>query len=363
MINRACLFTVSFLLVVCSVVDQSFACTTFCLKHRGEVLFGRNYDYNIGDALIFVNKRGVAKTASIGDSPNSAKWVSRYGSVTFNQYGRENPTGGMNEMGLVVEQMWLADTEYPKDDSRPTLGTQEWIQYLLDNSATTAEALNNIAGVRIISEDVKVHYLVSDKAGRTASVEFLKGKLMAHTGENLSVPTLTNNTYEESLSYAKHTDLIKARSNSSLDRFARAVQKTKEFEKQELNEQQSVAYAFAVLGNVAQKPPEGYTQWSIVYDQKRGKIYFRTLQSPRIKMIDAKTFDYSCGTPVKLFDINAKDEGDVTAKFTNYTRNANRDLIERSFSGTHFLKDVPPRIRNYVAAYPERFVCANPKAP
>jgi len=81
-------------------------------------------------------------------------------------------------MGLVVEQMWLADTEYPKDDSRPTLGTQEWIQYLLDNSATTAEALKNIAGVRIISEDVKVHYLVSDKAGSTASVEFLKGKLM-----------------------------------------------------------------------------------------------------------------------------------------------------------------------------------------
>jgi len=75
MINRACLFTVSFLLVACSVVNQSFACTTFCLKHRGEVLFGRNYDYNIGDVLIFVNKRGVAKTASIGDSPNSAKWV------------------------------------------------------------------------------------------------------------------------------------------------------------------------------------------------------------------------------------------------------------------------------------------------
>jgi len=54
------------------------------------------------------------------------------------------------------------------------------------------------------------------------------------------------------------------------------------------------------LGNVAQKPPEGYTQWSIVYDQKARQDYFRTLQSPRIKMIDAKTFDYSCGMPVKL---------------------------------------------------------------
>jgi choloylglycine hydrolase len=96
------------------------------------VLFGRNYDFPIGDALIFVNKTGVAKTATDGDSRNPAKWVSKYGSVTLNQFGRENPTGGMNEMGLVVEQMWLDETEYPKDDTRPTLGTQEWMQYLLE---------------------------------------------------------------------------------------------------------------------------------------------------------------------------------------------------------------------------------------
>ena len=357
--KRTCLFTLSFLLVVCSLVDQSFACTTFCLKHKGEVLFGRNYDYNIGDALIFVNKRGVAKTASIGDSPNSAKWVSKYGSITFNQYGRENPNGGMNEMGLVVEEMWLDETEYPKDDSRPTLGTQEWIQYLLDNSATTAEALKNAEGVRII-DFVKVHYLVSDKTGNTASVEFLKGKMVVHTGDQLAVPTLTNNTYEESLSYAKHTDPEKAKSGTSLDLFTRAAHKTEEFEKQTLSERQAVAYAFEVLSDVAQK---NHTQWSIVYDQKRGKIYFRTLQSPQIKTIDARAFDYSCSTLVKMLDINARDEGDVTAKFTNYTHKANRDLIERSFGGTDFLKDVPARLRNYVAAYPEGFTCGNQKSP
>jgi choloylglycine hydrolase len=357
--NRAYLCIVSCLLVVSFPVNQSVACTTFCLKHNGEVLFGRNYDFNIGDALIFANKRGVAKTASIGDSPNSAKWVSRYGSITFNQFGRENPNGGMNEMGLVVEEMWLDETEYPKDDSRPTLGTQEWIQYLLDSSATTTEALKNAAGVRII-DFVKVHYLVSDKAGNTASVEFLKGKMVVHTGDQLAVPTLTNNTYEESLSYAKQTDPEKAKSSTSLDLFTRAAHKTEEFEKRALGERQAVAYAFEVLSEVAQK---NWTQWSIVYDQKRGKIYFRTLQSPAIKSIDMKAFDYSCGTGVKMFDMNAKDEGDVTAKFTNYTRKANRDLIERSFSGTDFLKDVPTQLRRYVAAYPESFTCRSQKAP
>ena len=36
---------------------------------------------------------------------------------------------------------------------------------------------------------------------------------------------------------------------------------------------------------------------------------------------------------------------------------ANRDLIERSFHGTDFLKDVPPAARFYFASYPESFTC------
>src|SRR6266480_3041856 len=124
----------SFLLLVCLLVNQSFACTTFCLKHKGEVLFGKNYDWSIGDGLVFVNKRGIAKTATAEGTPRPAKWVSKYGSVTFNQYGRENPSGGMNEAGLVIELMWLDEAQYPKADARPTVGTLEWIQYQLDNS-------------------------------------------------------------------------------------------------------------------------------------------------------------------------------------------------------------------------------------
>src|SRR5436305_3006577 len=103
--KKTALAVLSILSLVCLLVNPALACTTFCLKNRGEVLFGGNYDWDIGDGLVFVNKRGVAKTAADVDSPNPAKWVSEYGSVTFNQYGRENPMGGMNEAGLVVEVM------------------------------------------------------------------------------------------------------------------------------------------------------------------------------------------------------------------------------------------------------------------
>ena len=343
----------SVFLILTFSLNSVFACTTFCLKTKDRVLFGRNYDWNIGDGLIFVNQRGVAKIASGGEDPNPAKWISQYGSVTFNQYGRENPTGGMNEVGLVVEEMWLDETEYPQDKRLPTIDTQEWIQYELDTSATVDEAIANARKVRIDS-DVKVHFLISDKSGNAAAIEFLKGALVAHTGKDLAVQTLTNDTYAKSIAYLKVATSNKTTSQGSLDRFYRAAMRTQKLEVEKRSESDAINYAFDILSNVAQGAG---TQWSIVYDQLKQKIYFRTLQNRQIRSIDAGRFDYSCGGDVKLLDANTNDSGDVTDKFVGYTRKANRDLIDRSFNGTDFLKNIPSPIRDFFASYPERFRC------
>jgi penicillin V acylase-like amidase (Ntn superfamily) len=352
----------SFLVLASIFTVETLACTTFCLKNNGEVLFGKNYDWMIGDGLVFVNKRGVEKSAMTSamtsGNETAARWISKYGSVTFNQYGKDNPSGGMNEAGLVIELMWLDDTEYPKPDSRPVVDVLEWIQYQLDISANVAEVVKNAEAVRIASP-VKLHYLVNDKAGNSATIEFLGGNLVAHTGEKLDVSVLANDTYEKSLNYSKSVPSEKAKTESSFDRFTRAAGKTKDFGAKPKTEAESVNYAFDILANVAQK---GATQWSIVYDQTRAKIHFRSMQSSAIKTIDARVFDYSCGGTVKIFDVNAKETGDVTAKFANYTRAANRDLIERAFNGTPFLKAVPASSRDEMAAFPESFTCEGVQA-
>ena len=334
-------------------IAQSFGCTTFCLKNGGEVLFGKNYDWMIGDGMIFVNKRGVDKSALVTGNEKPARWVSKMGSVTFNQYGKDNPSGGMNEAGLVIELMWLDDTQYPKSDARPVLDVLEWIQYNLDISANVQDVIKNSEAVRIASP-VKLHYLVSDRQGNSATVEFLDGNLVAHTGEKLAVSALTNDTYEKSLNYSKSVTAEKAKSESSFDRFTRAGQKSKEFAQKPKTEAEAVNYAFEILANVAQK---NSTQWSIVYDQRRAKIHFRSMQSAGIKTIDTRAFDYTCGSAVKIFDVNAKESGDVTGKFVDYTHQANRSLIERAFNGTPFLKSVPASSRDELAAFPENFTC------
>lgn len=350
-----CKFALSFVVLISVFAAQeAFACTTFCLKNGEAVLFGKNYDWMIGDGLVFVNKRNVEKRALVSGKDAAARWISKYGSVTFNQYGKDNPSGGMNEAGLVIELMWLEDTQYPKADARPVVDVLEWIQYQLDISANVGEVVKNTELVRISSPGVKLHYLVSDRQGNSATVEFLDGKLVAHTGERLAAATLANDTYEKSLNYSKQTTPEKAKTESSFDRFTRAAEKTREFAKKPKTEKESVAYAFEILSNVAQKDS---TQWSIVYDQQRAKIHFRSRQSAAMKTIDTKLFDYSCGSAVKIFDVNSKEAGDVNAKFTDYTRAANRDLIERSFGGTPFLKLVSAAARDELAAFPESFTC------
>ncbi len=345
-------FILSLILLTCISFSDTFACTTFCLRNKGEVLFGKNYDWMIADGMVFVNKRGVSKVADVSSEKNPAKWTSKYGSVTFNQYGWEAPSGGMNEAGLVIELMWLDDTQWPAADERPAIDVLGWIQYNLDTAATASDVIKNAESVRITSS-VKLHYLVNDKNGNSATIEFLDGKLVAHSGDKLPYSALANDTYAKSLDYSKKA--AGATSESSLDRFTRAAERSKEFEKQAKNEKEAVNYAFEILGNVAQK---NSTQWSIVYDQKRGRVYFRTRQRPQLKSIDMSSFHYSCGTPVKVLDMNSSESGDVSKLFADYTRSANRALIERAFKGTDFLKDVPASVKDGYAVYPERFACA-----
>src|SRR6266487_5514864 len=126
-----------FSFLICIFTGTSFACTTFCINKNGQIVFGRNYDWVTGAGIVYTNHRGLYKTSFKTDDGETISWVSKYGSITFNQYGKEFPTGGMNENGLVVELMWLDETRYPNRDSRPSVNVLQWIQYQLDHSATT----------------------------------------------------------------------------------------------------------------------------------------------------------------------------------------------------------------------------------
>ena len=101
-------------IIIYSHVSFLHACTTFFINKNGQMIFGRNYDWVTDAGMVCTNLKGLSKTSMKTENGETISWVSKYGSITFNQYGKEFPTGGMNEKGLVVELMWLDETKYPQ---------------------------------------------------------------------------------------------------------------------------------------------------------------------------------------------------------------------------------------------------------
>ncbi|NOX67437.1 MAG: hypothetical protein GXO85_16955, partial [Chlorobi bacterium] len=78
---------------------ETSACTTFVIKDSTNLLFCRNYDYDLGAGFITINKRDVAKRSFVSYPFQPLEWIAKYGSITFNQVGVDAPMGGMNERG------------------------------------------------------------------------------------------------------------------------------------------------------------------------------------------------------------------------------------------------------------------------
>ncbi len=109
--------------------------------------------------------------------------------------GYQYAWGGMNERGLSLTTMSLDETRQPTADARPPLDSGEWVQYILDTCATVEEVIATDSQVRIFTVD---HYLIGDRFGNAAVIEFLDGRMVSHTAPNLPVAALTNNVYEDS---------------------------------------------------------------------------------------------------------------------------------------------------------------------
>ncbi len=312
-------------LIIASIhLGKSYACSTFFLEKNGQMVFGKNYDWMTGTGMINTNLRGLNKSSLPINGGAIIKWKSKYGSTTFNQFGKEFPNGGMNEKGLVIELMWLSDSEFPDKDKRPGLSVLQWIQYQLDNCSSVEDVIASDKIVRIVSLGAPQHYLVADAKGAVATIEFINGKMVVHRSSTLPFPALTNNTYESSLYSLKSNT---SKKNNSLERFSNVCKMWQQY-KQTNIEKPIVAYAFDMLKKASQKD---FTQWSIVYDITNKTIYFKTASNPLQRSIAIGSFKYEPTTVPLAYSLNDKSAGVINHKFIAYTDQQNRSSLFSAF--------------------------------
>lgn len=318
------------------------ACTTFVLKDSSQIVFGRNFDFNVGSGFVVNNPKGISKYALVSNEDNVMRWTSKFGSVTFNQFGREFPYEGMNEKGLVVALMILSKTKYPEIDNRKATSPLQWIQYQLDVASTVDEVIASDSFLRISKElPIGIHFLVCDASGKAATIEFVEGKMIYHVDKQLPIPLLTNNTYDESISYLRQFDIMGGEKPVQWNNFydidwkqdvTLSVNQLFAVAAKKLNKPNSslnlVGKAFDALQAVT---VNDHTQWSVVFDISNKKIYFKNAKREETINLNFTDFDFESNGKVEILDIQSATSVNTMSQLKLYTPEINREYIFNAF--------------------------------
>jgi choloylglycine hydrolase len=354
--RRAFLFLFAAMSV--AVAKSAGACSVFCMDSGRQLIVGRNYDWPFDEGMIVINKRGQTKTAFVyaGEIRDGlASWTSKYGSITFVQYGRENAFSGMNEAGLTAHELWLEDTRYPATKGQQSLSVDQYVQYILDNYKSVAEIARGVALLRIRPTPdnfTKIHFFATDAAGDCVAIDFLDGKAVCHAKRSVPIKALTNSSYDLSVRYFK--DYGAQPTNSSPARFSRLASYLSRHSFVPSDE--AASKAFEVLDSVRQLG----TVFQVVFDVRSRIVYFKSDKNEKLRYVNFDGFDYSRDTPSTILDVNADYSGDVGPRFVAYTTEANEALIRKAwanlgYSGTDTLA------LELLSHYPESFAAMAPK--
>lgn len=305
-----------------AAADDAEACTRVVyVGDNNEVITGRTLDWKepIGTNL-YVMPRGMEREGY--DQPNTIKWKSKYGSVVSVGYD-VGVNEGMNEKGLVCNLLYLPGTVYSlPNDTRPYISTSVWAQYVLDNFATTSEAVAELkkdkfqinAPAMPGGNATTLHMAISDAMGNSAIIEYINGVISIHEGEEYQVMTNAP-TYDKQLAineYWKRVGGMKMLpgTNNSSDRFVRASFYVDALPRN-ASHQMALAGVFGVINNCSvpmgistpDEPEISSTQWRSVSDQKDKVYYFESTLSPAIIWIDLSKCDLSRGASVLKLDL------------------------------------------------------------
>jgi len=306
--------------------DRAKACTRVVYIGDGDknVITGRTLDWKEEiPSNLYVLPRGIERAGY--DSDNTVSWTSKYGSVVNVGYDL-GVSEGMNEKGLVVNLLYLPGTSYTYTDGTPDnrliMSASLWGQYVLDNFATTSEAVAQLSKDEIQinapampgGSATTVHMAISDVTGNSAIIEYLDGKLSIHEGKQYQV--LTNAPpYEQQLAVDEYWKQVGGMNmlpgtNRSYDRFVRASFYINTVPK-DASHAMAVAGVFGVIFNCSvpvgislpDNPEISSTRWRSVADQSKLIYYYGTTLNPSIMWVNLNEFKLTPGAPIMKLDI------------------------------------------------------------
>jgi len=300
----------------------------------GMVVTGRTMDWR--EAIptdLYLFPRGMERTGF--DSGKTLRWRSRYGSVIAAGYDM-GTTEGMNERGLAVNLLYLAETDYGPQDDRPVMAVSVWAQYVLDNFATTAEAVAELRRetFRIFAPAMPggarsaVHMAISDATGDSAVAEYIDGRLVIFEGPEYRVMT-NSPRYELQLAVEDYWRPIGGMrmlpgTVRSSDRFVRAsfflgtLPATSDPLRAAMGMLSLLRNVSVPLGIAVEGSPDiASTLWRSVCDHRTLRYWFESTDAPSLFSVDFSKIDLSAGAPVRKLPLSGGEIywGDASDRF------------------------------------------------
>lgn len=244
-----------------------FGCSTISVENTdGGWYFGRNFDWNTCDALVFVSyppedyasistvnldfiRQGAGPAAGLLSDP------------VLSAAALYAPLDGMNEQGLCVSVNMIGDSAaIDQDTGRPDLTTTTAIRLLLNKAATVEEALALLKQYDLhASMGYMVHFAIADSAGSAVAVEYVADEMQV-----IDTPILTNFYLAQGSKYGIGT----RQSHTRFEILARALEETPTMTAPQVQN----ALGSVSKGNFGEFES---TEWSVIFDQSaKTAIYY-----------------------------------------------------------------------------------------
>ena len=253
----------------------------------------------------------------------------------------------LNEKGLAADVLWLDEADYGKFKAgEETIGITEQLQYFVDNFATVNEVVNYVQNNKNRVETSKndtisgfpltLHYIVTDKTGDNAIIEYINGEPKVYRQKGRIVMTNSpeydkmlaiNKYFKEagglnmpgsSLSQARFVYLsawLKEFTDTKLPRYINGI-KNKDMNTQTvlsaLSLMRGVSTPVGVVPSL-EAPNNTSTVWRTISDVKNLKFYYDSALSFSTIWFDLNKIDF---TKNQKFEIATGESvyGDMTNK-------------------------------------------------
>lgn len=246
---------------------DGWACSLFAaLGDPADRLYGRNFDWRYSPALLlFTGRPDTGGYASV-----SMVDIAYFGfddasvDLTMLPLAERRalletpswPFDGMNEAGVAVGMAAVPQADERRDRGKPSIGSLEVIREILDHAGSTDEAVAVLSGCNIDWEGgPPLHYLVADRAGHAALVEY-------HAGQIAVLPN--DDAWHAATNFTRSA--VAGDAAGQCPRYDALIQR--------LSATGGKIHSQAALGLLqAVSQTESRTQWSVIYGLNTGQVH------------------------------------------------------------------------------------------